>query len=104
MSNNHPESPLVHDVKLIADSIASAQKLPDSKYIEADISDEVWREVELSGGIKYRIDNPVRLIIRKGGSTHRVVDATGVVHCYAAPETGNSIIRWYTGKSNPVKF
>ncbi len=73
---------------------ASAQKLPDSEYIIVDISDEEWREVQLSGGLTILIKNPVTLIIRKGGSTHRVVDAKGIVHCYAAPETGYSALCW----------
>jgi hypothetical protein len=72
----------------------SAQVLPNSEYISADISSEEWREVETSGGLKIRINNPVTLILRKGGKTHRVVDIDGIVHCYAAPETGHSVIRW----------
>lgn len=83
---------------------ATAQKLPDSKYILADISDEEWREVQTVWGT-YRIDSPVTLILRKGGSTHRVVDEQGVVHCYAAPETGNSILRWKAKEGKePVRF
>lgn len=82
---------------------ASAMKLPVD-YTEADISDEVWREVQLTVG-SYRINNPVTLIMRKGGSTHRVVDASGVVHCYAAPETGKSILRWKAKEGAvPVRF
>jgi len=73
---------------------ASAQKLPNSEYISADISDELYREVRLRDGSLYRIDNPKTLIIRKGGSTHRVVDALGLVHCYAAPENGHVVLRW----------
>ena len=67
-------------------------KLP-SGYILNDISDEQYREV-ISNGNVYRIDNPVALIIRPGGSTHRVVDIKGVVHCYADPSLGKSVIRW----------
>ena len=86
-------------------AINSAQKLPDSQYITADISDELWREVHLSSGLKLRIDNPATLIIRKGGSTHRVVDSDGVVYCYVAPETGHSYIKWMARPSKPaVRF
>lgn len=82
----------------------TAQKLPGSKYVTADVSDESWREVDTSLGT-YRIENPVTLVIRKGGSTHRVVDSSGVVHCYAAPETGKSIIRWKArGRKAPLTF
>ena len=72
---------------------STAKKLPSGGYIEADLSDEEWREVDTFLGT-YRIDAPKTLIIRKGGSTHRVIDANGIVHCYAAPETGKSVIRW----------
>ena len=82
---------------------ASAQVLPDSEYIKADISDEIWREILfLTTKIIYVIDRPVTLIIRKGGKTHRVIDEDGVVHCYVAPESGLSVIRWKTRTSNPV--
>lgn len=76
---------------------------PDD-YITADISAEEWREVDL-GNRSYRIYNPVTLIYRRGGATHRVVDATGVVHCYPAPETGLSILRWMPRDPKaPVQF
>jgi len=70
-----------------------------------DISEEEWREVETSGGLKIRIENPKILFIRKGGATHRVLDSEGVVHCYPAPENGHSVIRWKTRKGlSPVRF
>jgi hypothetical protein len=72
--------------------------------LQFDISAEAWREVD-TGGRTYRINEPVELIIRKGGSTHRVIDAEGVVHCYAAPETGKSVIRWKNRAGHPsVQF
>jgi hypothetical protein len=75
---------------------ASAQRLPDSKYITADISDELYREVVRPDGTVYRINNP---------KTHRVVDADGLVHCYAAPESGVTILRWKAREGlDPVKF
>ena len=82
---------------------ATAQKLPDSEYIKADISDEEWREVQ-TPFMSYRINHPVTLIIRKGGSTHRVVDEDGVVHCYASPETGRTVLRWKAKNDVPVSF
>lgn len=74
-------------------------------YVEHDISSEAWREVVYTDGKVYRIDNPVKLVTRKGGSTHRVLDAEGVVHCYVAPESGKTTLRWKVrnGKS-PVSF
>lgn len=82
----------------------SPKTLLPSDYSQKDISSEEWREVECNG-ITYRIDNPTTLITRKGGSTHRVIDANGVVHCYAAPETGKTILRWKAKEGTaPVKF
>lgn len=73
-------------------------------YVFADISEEEWREVQTSYGT-YRIMDPVTLIVRRGDSTHRVVGADGVVHCYAAPETGMSILRWKARDgAPPVRF
>jgi len=84
-------------------SEASAQKLPDSEYIKADISDEAERIVQLAG-MRLVIKDPVTLIIRKGGSTHRVVTASGEVFCYAAPETGKSFVSWKPRTGTPVQF
>lgn len=65
-------------------------------YVELDISDEVWREVTLASGLVVRIDNPLKLLFRKGGTTHRVIAADGIVHCYADPSTGKSAVKWLT--------
>lgn len=67
-----------------------------------DISDETYREYDF-GGRTYRIDNPKQLYYRSGGSTHRVVDASGVTHCVPAPGVGGCALRWYA-PSNPVSF
>lgn len=83
---------------------ATAQKLPNSEYVTADLSDELSREIVLPT-MRWVISEPKTLIIRKGGKTHRVVDAAGTVHCYAAPETGNSVVLWIPrNPSNPVQF
>ena len=64
-------------------------------YIVKDISNEMWREIYFLKTEKtYRIKYPKTLIIRKGGSTHRVVDSDDIVHCYAAPEFGETVIKW----------
>lgn len=63
-----------------------------------DLSDEIYREYEVLGtGLVYRISDPKRLYYRIGGSTHRVVDSNGVVHCVAYPASLNGtpvVLRW----------
>lgn len=89
------------DVAEFKDDMATCPE----NYTQADISSEEWRQVELEGNLKVHIQHPQTLIIRKGGSTHRVIDKEGVVHCYAAPETGKSVIRWKSKEGEPpVKF
>ena len=68
------------------------------------INDEQWREYDWSDRV-YRIEKPVELYYRDGGSTHRVVDASGVVHCVPAPGQQGCVLRWFTGDpKNPVQF
>jgi hypothetical protein len=73
-----------------------------------DLSDELWREYSLEsdfGTRVYRIDNPKTLYWRVGGSTHRVVDAAGVVHLLPGPGYRNCVIRWMPrDTSKPVTF
>lgn len=77
----------------------------DGEYQVSDISRELYREVVTSGGVRQRIDNPVALITRKGGSTHRIVNADNVVYCYASPETGQSVVTWFCGETaQPVQL
>ena len=73
--------------------------ISNDNYIIADISSEEWREVVTNEGLTFRIPKPVTLIIRKGGSTHRVINTNGEVWCYVAPETGKSVIKW---KADPL--
>ena len=65
---------------------------------EYDISGEMWREYEFTdrngNDTIYHIDKPVILLLRPGGSTHRVVDSTGVCHCTPAPEIYGCVLRW----------
>lgn len=57
------------------------------------------------GGRVYRIGNPVELYTRPGGTTHRVVDSAGVVHCVPAPGIFGCVLRWQTKDlNNPVQF
>jgi hypothetical protein len=83
------------------------------ELIQHDISDEEWREYDFifndghSDAVVrvYHIDNPKTLFMRKNGSTHRVLDEGGVVHCIPAPGRYNCVLRWKTKVgADPVKF
>ena len=73
---------------------------------EFDISKEEWREYEWNSTSEpYRIENPVKLFIRPLGSTHRVVDMEGVVHCIPSVGIMGCVLRWKnTDPNNPVNF
>jgi hypothetical protein len=75
-----------------------------SQLSENNISNELWREYDFGGRV-YRIDNPVTLYTRPGGTTHRVVTADKVTHCVPAPGVNGCVLRW-TGKdgTDGVKF
>lgn len=74
------------------------------KLIQGDISDEIWREYDFNGRV-YRIDHPAHLYMRPGGTTHRVVDSNGVVHCVPAPGHGDCVLRWTVkDPTKPVAF
>jgi len=80
---------------------------------EYDISKESWREYEfgpMDNRVIYRINNPVTLLLRRTlnddgtvefGTTHRVVDKDGVVHC--VPEVGlqGCVLRWENPEGLP---
>lgn len=61
-----------------------------------------WPDTEQT----YRIVAPVGWYRRLGGTTHRVVDSTGLVHCVpCGPEHPNTIIRWLNKDlSVPVNY
>lgn len=66
-----------------------------------DLSKEQWREYE-HGGVTFRITSPKQLWI--GTTTHRVLDADGVVHCHPVPGNGCAL-RWQPKDANePVQF
>lgn len=73
---------------------------------EYDINCEEWREYDFNSRAEpYRINNPNKLFIRPGGTTHRVVDMTGVVHCVPAPGHNGCVLRWKNFDiSKPVIF
>lgn len=69
-----------------------------------ELGDELWREYDWTGRV-YRIENPVRLYYRPGGSTHRVLDAEGIVHCVPAPGSLGCVLRWKPQDAdNPVQW
>lgn len=69
-----------------------------------DVTTEEYREYDFGGRV-YRINRPVSLFYRIGGSTHRVVDADGVAHCVPAPGVGDCVLRWKNvDTSVPVNF
>jgi hypothetical protein len=71
-----------------------------------DISREEWREYDFDGRV-YRIHSPIGLYLRMNpcGSTHRVVDCVGVVHCVPAIGMRGCILRWRSLDHNhPVNF
>jgi hypothetical protein len=67
-----------------------------------DIRKEEWREYDFAGRV-YRIVAPQTLWI--GTTTHRVLDAAGVVHCLPSPGTVGCVLRWQPrDSSEPVQF
>lgn len=67
---------------------------------ELDISIELWREYHYKDST-YRIEKPLKLYIKEGGSGHRVVDADGITHW--CPVNIWHCIRWYAPEQ-PVSF
>lgn len=75
-----------------------------SDMIEGDLRDEEWREYDFSGR-SYRILNPQTLWFRPTGTTHRVLDPNGLVHCVPAPGVNGCVLRWLPrDTNNPVAF
>jgi hypothetical protein len=69
-----------------------------------DISGEEWREYDFAGRT-YRINNPITLFYRPGGTTHRVVDSDNVAHCVPVPGAFGCVLRWLNKDTNkPVNF
>jgi hypothetical protein len=71
---------------------------------EKSLETEQYREYDFQGRI-YKIENPVKLYNRTNGTTHRVVDKDGVVHCLPAPGHLGCVLRWKTKDEKvPVNF
>lgn len=65
-----------------------------STLIESSLKGiEEWREYDFGRRV-YRIDKPVTLWTRPGGTTHRVLDSEGVTHCVPAPGQFGCALRW----------
>jgi hypothetical protein len=73
---------------------------------ESDLTVELWREYDIPGRDgPYRIAAPQKLFMREGGTTHRVLDSEGVVHCVPAPGSGGVVLRWQSkDPTKPVAF
>ena len=68
------------------------------------LTTEAWREYDFGGRI-YRIESPRELFISLRGTTHRVVDHYGIVHCCPAPGHMGCVLRWCPKNAdNPVQF
>jgi hypothetical protein len=51
------------------------------------------------------IYSPQKLFKRVGGSTHRVLDNEGNIHCVPAPEKFGCVLRWRScDTNNPCEF
>jgi len=68
---------------------------------EFDLTTEEYREYDWSGRI-YRIDSPQKLFIREGGSTHRIVDSSGIAHCVPSVGIMGCVLRWKSKGDNSV--
>lgn len=72
--------------------------------IKQELLTEEYREYDFGGRV-YRIDHPQCFYYRAGGSTHRVVDSDGVVHCVPSPGHNGCVLRWKnTDVTVPVNF
>lgn len=74
--------------------------MAEQNLTQGDLTDEVWREYDFGGRV-YVIKSPVRLYFRPGGTTHRVLDANGIVHCVPAPGERGCVLRWLTAPGKP---
>lgn len=75
-----------------------------STLTKGSLTDEQWREYEFGGRV-YRITRPRTLYFSRTGTTHRVVDSKGVVHCVPAPGVHGCALRWLPKAGMPkVRF
>jgi hypothetical protein len=81
------------EAKQMLEYVLQENNVSEVNLKKGDLTDEVWREYDFSGRV-YRIEEPVELYFRPGGSTHRIVDGKGVVHCVPAPGVNGCVVRW----------
>lgn len=65
---------------------------------------ELWRQYTFlseHGPVEYLIEDPQIVIFRPDGSTHRVVDSEGVVHCVPTPGFHGCVLTWQTRDGMP---
>jgi hypothetical protein len=72
--------------------IEDLQTVLGDEYSIHTLETELYREYMLPNGRRYRIDDPQFLVVRKGGSTHRVICADGLTHCI--PWEGLTTLTW----------
>lgn len=76
----------------------------EKDLIEQSLDTEMYREYDFNDRV-YRIHNPVKLFMRKNGTTHRVLDAMNVIHCVPAPGEKGCVLRWKSkDEKKPVDF
>ena len=66
--------------------------MTDLTYHDLEEVGEAWREYDFAGRV-YRIEKPVGLWLREGGTTHRVADSAGVLHIVPAPGQFGCVVR-----------
>lgn len=85
-------------VGFIVPGSAAEEEEPDPNELIEHELDELWREYEWADKhgnyVSHRIEKPLRLYIRRGGSTHRILDADGTAHCVPAPEVYGCVLKW----------
>lgn len=78
--------------------------MADKATYQGSLTDEIWREYDFGGRV-YRIEFPKELWFRSSGTTHRVLDSKGVVHCVPAPGVNGCVLRWAVQPGSPqVRF
>ena len=84
--------------------------MADIDLIEKKLDCEEWREYawvdEFGRRVhRFRVENPVALFLRPNGTTHRIQDAQGVIHCVPAPGQQGCVLSWKPrDPEKPVSF
>jgi len=79
-----------------------------SELKKYELTGVMWREYEWIADDDariYRIENPIAFYWREGATTHRVLDAEGVVHIVPAPGQMGCVLRYKKAEGvEPVMF